>query len=110
MVKKLWVVLGFVSIFLGVLGTILPVMPTVPFLFVAYYCFNKGSDRFRKWYLRSKFHKQYLKAVRFYKSVPKIYKILYVIGVLAFFVALVTVYYFFFERIVEFIFGFVKWW
>ncbi|MEI3163929.1 MAG: hypothetical protein V8S74_11260 [Lachnospirales bacterium] len=39
---------------------------------------------------------------------PKIYKILYVIGVLAFFVALVTVYYFFFERIVEFIFGFVK--
>ncbi len=107
MVKKLLVLFGFISLFLGIIGTLLPVIPTIPFLFVAYFCFNKGSDKFRHWYLSSKFHKQYLKALKFYKSVPRIYKILYVIGVVAFFVALITIYYFFFERIVEFIFSFI---
>lgn len=108
MLKKLLVVFGFISLILGIIGTLLPVMPTIPFLFVAYFCFSRGSDKFRNWYLQSKFHKKYLKALAFYKSVPLIYKILYVIGVLCFFAALGTIYYFFYERIMEFLLRLIR--
>ena len=108
MLKKLLVVLGFISLILGIIGTLLPVMPTIPFLFAAYFCFSRGSDKFREWYLHSKFHKKYLKALAFYRSVPLIYKVMYVIGVMCFFAALATVYFFFYERIVEFVFGLLR--
>lgn len=107
MLKKLLVVFGFISLVLGIIGTLLPVIPTVPFLFVAYFCFSRGSERFREWYLHSKFHKKYLKALAFYRSVPLIYKIMYVIGVLCFFAALATLYYFFYERIMAVVFGLI---
>lgn len=103
--KRVLVVLGFIALVLGIIGTLLPVVPTVPFLFVAYVCFSRGSDNFRRWYLNSIFHKKYIKAVKFYKTVPLIYKILYVIGVVCFFVALATLYYIFYDRIVYFIFS-----
>ncbi len=99
MLKKLLVVLGFISLVLGIIGTLLPVMPTIPFLFVAYFCFSKGSDKFKEWYLHSKFHNKYLKALAFYRSVPLIYKIMYVVGVMCFFAALGTVYFLFYEKI-----------
>lgn len=105
MLKKLLVVLGFISLILGIIGTLLPVMPTIPFLFVAYFCFSKGSDKFKEWYLQSKFHKKYLKALALYRSVPLIYKIMYVVGVMCFFVALGIVYFFFYERIAGIILG-----
>ena len=85
------VVLGFISLILGIIGTLLPVVPTIPFLFVAYICFSKGSPRFRRWYYHSVFHKKYLQAVRFYRTVPLRYKIMYVIGVSAFVMAVITV-------------------
>lgn len=108
MLKKLLVVLGFISLILGIIGTLLPVMPTIPFLFVAYFCFTRGSDKFREWYLHSKFHKRYLKALAFYRSVPLIYKIMYVVGLICFFAALSTVYFFFYEPIMKFIFEIIR--
>ncbi len=107
MLKKLLVVLGFFFLLLGIIGTLLPVIPTVPFLFVAYFCFNKGSERFRQWYLNSKFHKNYLKALKFYNSVPKIYKILYILGVFCFFIALLTLFYMFSDVILIYIEKFI---
>ncbi len=85
------VILGFIFLILGIIGTLLPVIPTIPFLFLAYICFSKGSPRFRNWYYHSAFHKRFLKARAFYRSVPLVYKILYVIGVTAFIAAIVTV-------------------
>lgn len=108
MLKKLLVVLGFISLILGIIGTLLPVMPTIPFLFVAYFCFTRGSDKFREWYLHSKFHQKYLKALAFYKSVPLIYKVMYVVGLICFFAALAAIYFFFYEKIMEFLFGLLR--
>lgn len=101
--KKLLVVLGFIFLLLGIIGALLPVMPTIPFLFLACFCFTRGSDKFRDWYLHSKFHKKYLKAVAFYGKVPLIYKILYFVGILCFFAAIVTVFCFFYEHIFAFL-------
>ena len=47
--RKLWVLAGWVSFALGVIGVFLPVMPTAPFMIVAAYCFSHGSERWYKW-------------------------------------------------------------
>lgn len=41
-----WWFVGFAGLGLAIVGTLLPIMPTVPFLIVAVYGFNRSSPRF----------------------------------------------------------------
>ena len=59
-IKILWLAAAFISMALGAIGVILPVLPTTPFLLLASFCFAKGSERFHKWFTKTKLYKKHL--------------------------------------------------
>ena len=61
-IKLLWLMIGIVSMVLGAIGVVLPVLPTMPFLLLASFCFAKGSDRFHKWFIGTKLYKKHLES------------------------------------------------
>lgn len=58
--KIIYVILGFVSMGLGIAGSFLPELPTVPFLLLASFFFARGSERFHRWFTQTKIYKNYL--------------------------------------------------
>jgi uncharacterized protein len=68
--KKLLVVLGFISLTLGVIGIVIPLLPTTPFLLLAAASFLKGSDRVYQWLMNHKLFGEYIRNFREHKAIP----------------------------------------
>lgn len=54
MSKTLWLIVGWIALALGMVGVVMPIMPTVPFLLVAVWCFSRSSPRLRNRILRNR--------------------------------------------------------
>ena len=49
--RAIWLILGCLAVALGAIGVVLPLLPTVPFLLLATFCFARSSDRLHDWLL-----------------------------------------------------------
>lgn len=52
--------MGFISLGLGLIGIVLPLIPTTPLLLLASFCFVKGSERFEIWFKGTTIYQKHL--------------------------------------------------
>ncbi len=56
--KILYIMIGCISLGLGIIGVILPILPTVPFVLLAAFCFAKSSERLDSWFKNTKLYRE----------------------------------------------------
>lgn len=64
------IIIGSISVVLGVIGIFIPILPTTPFLLLAAYCYFKGSPKLYALLLSNRFLGEYIKNFREHKSIP----------------------------------------
>lgn len=72
------IIIGTISLFLGVIGIFIPLLPTTPFLLLSAACYARSSKKFYKWLLGNKYFGEYIRNYREKKGIPlriKIYSI-----------------------------------
>ena len=60
--KLIYIFLGCIGLGLGILGSVLPMIPSIPFLLMAAFCFGKSSEKLHKWFTSTKLYKNNLES------------------------------------------------
>ena len=60
MKKILYIIIGCIGLGLGTLGTVVPVLPTFPFLMLAAFCFARSSEKLHTWFVGTKLYRDNL--------------------------------------------------
>lgn len=68
--KTLMVLLGGISLALGIAGIFLPVLPTTPFLLLTAALWCRGSDRLYRWLLAQPHLGSYIRNFREHRAIP----------------------------------------
>lgn len=58
--KILYMILGFLCIIVGVIASLIPLVPGFVLFGFAGVCFSKGSKKFKNWFKGTKVYKKYL--------------------------------------------------
>ncbi len=48
-IRVLWLLAGLMSVAIGAIGVVLPLLPTTPFLLIAAFAFARSSTRLNRW-------------------------------------------------------------
>lgn len=60
--KVLLIIVGCISLGLGTIGIVLPILPTVPFFLLTVFCFANSSKRLHDWFVSTTMYKKYLES------------------------------------------------
>lgn len=62
MKKIVYMVVGCIGVGLGAVGVVLPILPTVPFLLLAAFCFARSSEKLNRWFAGTKLYQKNLES------------------------------------------------
>lgn len=74
--KYILMAVGCLSLFLGILGIFLPLLPTVPFLLLTAYCFARSSKPLYNWLIHHKTFGSYIYDYQTYRAIKRKTKIM----------------------------------
>ena len=63
MKKTAYIILGLICVGLGGIGSFIPILPTVPFLLLAAFCFAKSSEKLHTWFINTNLYKNNLESL-----------------------------------------------
>ncbi|WP_090237067.1 YbaN family protein [Lentibacillus halodurans] len=70
-IKKILLILaGSISLGVGILGIILPLLPTTPLLLLAAACYVRSSEKLYHWLITNKYFGSYIQNYRDGKGIP----------------------------------------
>lgn len=58
--KIIFIIIGCVSLGIGCVGIVLPILPTVPFFLLTVFCFANSSEKLHNWFVNTKMYKKHL--------------------------------------------------
>ncbi|OHE52585.1 MAG: hypothetical protein A3K61_00325 [Thaumarchaeota archaeon RBG_16_49_8] len=64
------IISGTLFLGLGLLGLVLPILPTTPFLLLAAFCYSRSSKRFYDWLMSNRLFGSYLKNYKEGRGMP----------------------------------------
>ena len=68
--KRVLIIIGLLSVVLGVAGIFLPLLPTTPLLLLAAWCFVRSSPRLYEWLLNHPRLGEYIRNFRENRAIP----------------------------------------
>jgi uncharacterized membrane protein YbaN (DUF454 family) len=63
-VRALFFIAGTITLVLGAVGIVLPILPTTPFLLLALACYCRSSERMTYWILNNRYFGKYIRNYR----------------------------------------------
>jgi len=69
-VRVLLFVVGSISLFFGIIGIFLPLLPTTPFLLLTAACYIRSSERMYYWLLNNRWFGEYIKNYQAGRGIP----------------------------------------
>jgi hypothetical protein len=58
--KLVLIIFGFISLILSIIGIVMPILPTTPFLLLSAFCFFKGSKKLDQWFKNTALYKKHV--------------------------------------------------
>ncbi len=74
-IRFFWLTIGLIFMVIGLIGLVVPGLPTTPLMIVAAACFFRSSKRLFNWVISNKYFGKYVKDFRDGKGMPKKAKI-----------------------------------
>ncbi|MCW4015560.1 MAG: YbaN family protein [Candidatus Bathyarchaeota archaeon] len=68
--RTLFFIAGTITLALGAIGIVLPVLPTTPFLLLSLACYLRSSERMSNWMLNNKYFGTYIRNYKEGKGIP----------------------------------------
>jgi uncharacterized protein len=69
-IRVILIIAGSISVGLAMLGIILPVLPTTPFLLIAAACYIRSSEKLYNWLINNKYFGPYILNYQKHKGIP----------------------------------------